>query len=77
MVLNSDFSAKMSDQLLSVPLKISSEIDIITPLRAALKIKGYRPLEADWFKEFETLRNLVVDKNLSKNQSSVETLSRY
>lgn len=67
----------MSDQLLSVPLKISSEVDISTPLKAALKLKGYRPLEADWFQEFEKLRNLAVDKNLSKNQASVETLSRY
>ncbi|ODN01538.1 hypothetical protein Ocin01_05124 [Orchesella cincta] len=67
----------MSDQLLSVPVKVSSEIDISTPLKAALKQKGYRPLEAEWFQEFEKLRNLSVDKNLSKNQASVETLNRY
>lgn len=66
----------MSDQLLQVPLKTASEIDVCKPLRALLKVKGFRPLEDSCFKEFETLRNLVVDKNLSKNQSSVDTLSR-
>ena len=66
----------MSDQLLSIPLKTASEIDVTTALRAALKTKGFRPLETDWFKEFEKLRSLVVDKNISKSQSSVETLSR-
>lgn len=74
---NKSFGRKMSDVLLSVPLKSSSEIDIVTPLTAALKVRGYRPLESDWFKEFEKLRNLVVDKNIPKNQPSLETLCRY